>query len=74
MSKIGNQPINIPDGVTIIITNDQIQVSGPKGNLQQRLLPGIQVDKKDSQLVITRTNDHNQTKSCDHGNTSCPCK
>ena len=63
MSKIGNQLINIPEGVTVKVTEGQIQVSGPKGHLQQKNLPGIRVDQTNNQVQVTRESDNNQTKA-----------
>ena len=36
MSRIGNAPISIPDGVQVNIENGMIFVKGPKGELQQK--------------------------------------
>ena len=33
MSKIGKQPIEIPEGVDIKIEEDKVSVKGPKGEL-----------------------------------------
>ena len=32
MSRIGNSPINIPDGINIKVDNKKIEVSGSKGS------------------------------------------
>ncbi len=41
MSRVGKLPIPMPAGVDVDITAGQITVSGPKGTLSQKLLPGI---------------------------------
>ncbi|GIS64464.1 MAG: hypothetical protein CM1200mP3_07120 [Chloroflexota bacterium] len=33
MSRIGNQPIQIPDGVNVNISGSEVTVKGPKGEL-----------------------------------------
>ncbi len=48
MSRIGKQPINIPDGVEVKIKDSLIKIKGPKGELTQEILPGIKVEVKDS--------------------------
>ena len=34
MSRIGNKPITVPDGVEVKTDGHQITVKGPKGNLE----------------------------------------
>src|SRR4030042_1624212 len=52
MSKIGKQPINIPEGVEIRIEQDKIFVKGPKGELKRNIVGEIKVEIKDSQIII----------------------
>jgi len=47
MSRIGKQPINIPEGVQISIKDNVIEVSGPKGKLTENLVPNVNVEIKD---------------------------
>jgi large subunit ribosomal protein L6 len=57
MSRIGKLPITIPSGVTITVDADHINVSGPKGNLSQFTMPGISVEVKDGEALVTRIDD-----------------
>lgn len=43
MSRIGKQPINIPEGVEVKITEDFIIAKGPKGELKQKLAPNVNI-------------------------------
>ena len=43
MSRIGKMPITIPVGVKVEISEKEVIVSGPKGNLNQKLPDGIEV-------------------------------
>jgi len=63
MSRIGKQPITIPQGVTITVDNDLITVSGPKGSLTQSTLPGINLEQSDSSLTVTRINDEPKNRA-----------
>ncbi len=45
MSRIGKKPLNIPAGVTVTITGDQIGVKGPKGELSLALPKDVTVAK-----------------------------
>jgi len=59
MSRIGKQPVIVPDGVTVTVGNDNvITVKGPKGELKQSIDRDITVALKDGQLNVTRPTDH----------------
>jgi large subunit ribosomal protein L6 len=66
MSRIGKNPIAIPEGVTVKIQDSQVVVTGPKGTLQVQLLPGISVVQEDQQLLVTRSSDSRQQRAL-HG-------
>jgi large subunit ribosomal protein L6 len=57
MSRVGKEPIAVPDGVKITIHADRIEFEGSKGKLTSPLFPGINAELKDNQLVITRETD-----------------
>ncbi len=57
MSRVGKEPIVVPEGVKITIHADNIEFVGPKGSLTSPLFPGINAELKDNQLVIMRDND-----------------
>lgn len=69
MSKIGKKTIEIPEKVTIEVTdggiygNQVIKVSGPLGELTQDLRPGINVEVEGNVLTVTRKDDAKVTKS-----------
>ncbi len=56
MSRIGKKPIEIFQGVKIEMTDKEIKVSGPKGELKQALRPEIKVEIKDNQIWVTPGN------------------
>ena len=57
MSRIGKQPIGIPDGVKVDVTNGEIQVKGPKGELSCNVPDGIAAKVEDGSLVLERPDD-----------------
>jgi len=57
MSRIGKQPIPIPDSVKVQILSNIIEFEGPKGQLSSPLIPGIKAEFKDNMLILTREND-----------------
>ncbi|MEE8362176.1 MAG: 50S ribosomal protein L6 [Gemmatimonadales bacterium] len=66
MSRIGNQPVAIPQGVSIDLEGSHITVKGPKGELQRDLVPEMVVTISDGQLVVARPSDTPRHKAL-HG-------
>ena len=52
MSRIGNQPINIPSGVTVDINNDKLNIKGPKGTLDLTIPRPIKVNVDDNNINV----------------------
>jgi large subunit ribosomal protein L6 len=63
MSRIGIQPVVIPNGVTVALADGVITVKGPKGDLSQAVPPNMTVTIDESKIVVTRPNDEKQNKS-----------
>ena len=63
MSRIGRQPIPIPDGVSVEQVDGSIRVKGPKGTLIERIPPDIQVTIAGGQVVFERPNEKRQTRA-----------
>jgi large subunit ribosomal protein L6 len=57
MSRIGKNPIPIPDGVKIEIKDGLSVVKGPKGEVRQHIPAGLKIEEKDGQLVVERPDD-----------------
>ncbi|MBU0576540.1 50S ribosomal protein L6 [Patescibacteria group bacterium] len=66
MSKIGRTPITVPQGVTVLINNQEVVVKGPRGELSVNILPGIKVTLENDQIIVTRNNHEKQSKA-NHG-------
>jgi large subunit ribosomal protein L6 len=62
MSRIGNSPILIPDGVNVQINADELVVSGKLGTLTQSY-DTISVNQNDNTLNVSRDADTNEHKS-----------
>ena len=55
MSRIGKLPVAIPEKVSVEIGADSIvRVKGPKGELEQRILPVVTVTVDGSDVVVAR--------------------
>lgn len=58
MSRIGKQPVVLPDNVTVSVGKDNLlSVKGPKGELTQSIDRDIIVEVKDGSIEITRPTD-----------------
>jgi len=55
MSRVGEKPIDIKEGVTIKLEGHKVEVSGPKGNLNLKVPFGIKVEIKDNQIFVTNS-------------------
>ena len=53
MSRIGKQPIKIPEGVDVNIDQDEIKIKGPKGELIQEIPDEIKVETKDNEILVS---------------------
>lgn len=58
MSRVGKKPITIPSGVTVSISDNQLEVKGPKGTLQTPVPNGITFKQEDGSLIAERQNDN----------------
>lgn len=66
MSRIGNTPVEILEGVEVTIEEGRVLVKGPKGELFLDLPDGIKVEKKENMVLISRLRNDKKTKAC-HG-------
>lgn len=62
MSRIGNNPVAIPEGVTIEINENIITVKGKLGELTQEF-SGVSVKIEDGQVWVTRPSDSKEHKA-----------
>jgi large subunit ribosomal protein L6 len=66
MSRIGNTPIELPEGVTINISGNTVEVKGTKSTLSLDVPRALTVKETDGLIVLERKNDTKTTKSL-HG-------
>lgn len=67
MSRIGNAPITIPEGVEINVSNDNVvTVKGKLGELSESINSSIKVSIENLELSLSRPNDEKQLRSL-HG-------
>jgi large subunit ribosomal protein L6 len=54
MSRIGKQPIPMPQGVKYTVEGNVVHVQGPKGAMDQHLPDGITLVQRDGNLIAER--------------------
>lgn len=57
MSRIGKQPILIPEKVEVKIDGDLIMVKGPKGELQYKFPQDLEIKLEDNKILISPASD-----------------
>jgi large subunit ribosomal protein L6 len=62
MSRIGNNPVAIPDGVTVDVKDNEIVVKGKLGELRQEY-SNVSVKVEDNQVWVTRPSDSKENKA-----------
>jgi len=68
MSRVGNQPITIPAGITVKVDGNTVHTEGPKGKLNFEFRPEVSVTVQDSDVVVSRHKDDRFSKAF-HGTT-----
>ena len=62
MSRIGNNPISIPEGVSVEVNGDIITVKGQKGEMNQTF-DGVSFDVSSDTLIVKRNSESKDHKS-----------
>jgi large subunit ribosomal protein L6 len=52
MSRIAKNPIDLPKGVEVALSDAEISVKGPLGTLKQAMLPAVTIDKDGDRLQV----------------------
>ncbi|MBA6414132.1 50S ribosomal protein L6 [Parahaliea sp. F7430] len=57
MSRVANNPVQLPSGVEVKTTGQVLSVKGSKGNLEFLLTEGVQINQDDNVLTIAYESD-----------------
>ena len=68
MSRIGQNPISIPDGVKVKLTDSFVSISSQKGVLEFSFNKNIKVSEKEETLIVSRSLDTKEQRAL-HGTT-----
>lgn len=66
MSRIGKEPVPIPNGVNVTLDGAALTVDGPRGELSWVVPAGINVSVEDGTVVVTRPDDERRSREL-HG-------
>lgn len=66
MSRVGRQPIPVPDSVTVTIDGSAVSVKGPKGELNGSFDPDLTIKQADGTITVSRPTDQVRHRSL-HG-------
>ena len=66
MSRIGNKPITVPEGVEVTLNGNHITVKGPKGTLEKELHKNMAVSIEGNEITVKRPDDEAFNRSL-HG-------
>lgn len=66
MSRIGRKPIELPAGVMVAISPGRVQVNGPLGELSQVVPARMQVEKLETEIVVSRPTERGEDRAL-HG-------
>src|SRR5437867_7394791 len=66
MSRIGKQPLPLPQGVRVHAADGVVRVEGPKGTLERRIDPEVSAAVEGSAVVVRRLDDSRRGRSV-HG-------
>ncbi len=66
MSRIGNKPITVPEGVEVKLDGMHLTVKGPKGTLEREIHKNMTVSIEGNTITVTRPNDEAENRSL-HG-------
>lgn len=67
MSRIGKQPVLIPDKVKVSITGDTVHVEGPKGKVSKTFAPVVKVTIADKKVTVSPTADESRFAKAMYG-------
>jgi large subunit ribosomal protein L6 len=66
LSRIGKNPIIVPQGIKVSLNPEEIMIQGPKGKISRKIPEGIKVNLEDNKILVTRSSENKFYKSL-HG-------
>lgn len=63
MSRVANNPVNIPNGVEINVTGSNVRAKGPKGEMSQNLHESVAMAQEDKVLTFAAKDGSRQSRA-----------
>lgn len=57
MSKIAKIPVEIKEGVTVVIDNKEVKINGPKGSMSCPVFEGVVVKMEENKILVSQKNE-----------------
>ncbi|MCY3780227.1 MAG: 50S ribosomal protein L6 [Chloroflexi bacterium] len=57
MSRVGKQPVRLPEKVSVAIDRNTVKVKGPKGELSQDFSPDLTIRQDNGSIIVERPSD-----------------
>ncbi len=67
MSRIGKQPVHIPDKVKVDIKDMTVHVEGPKGKVTKTFAPVVKISVTDKKVIVAPTADDSRFAKAMYG-------
>jgi large subunit ribosomal protein L6 len=66
MSRVGRNPVPVPQGVTVKIDGSTVTVKGPKGEMSRTFNPELGIALEEGQVIVRRASDLGRVRAL-HG-------
>ena len=66
MSRVGKNPVPIPDKTTVEVDGSRVTVKGPRGTLMRDIHPDITATVEEQQVLVSRSSDQKKHRAL-HG-------
>ncbi len=63
MSRIGQKPVAIPDGVTVELSGQDFKAKGPKGELAMTFVDDVEAKQEDGTVVVLPRSDSKRART-----------
>jgi large subunit ribosomal protein L6 len=63
MSRVGKQPVPVPENVKVSIADRNVTVEGPRGTMSQAFSNLVEVKADDGAILVTRVNDSKRARA-----------
>lgn len=68
MSRIGKNPINIPEGISLEIEKGVVRIKNQNSIMEVNIIPDIKVSQEDNKIIVKRLSDRRHVRAM-HGTT-----